>query len=72
MQAPPLMAVRVNGATRHIASGTRGAELLALLGQADAPLVVEVNGVVINKAHFETSEVFANDEIELVTIVGGG
>jgi thiamine biosynthesis protein ThiS len=62
----------VNGKPLEFPDGSTGADLLAHLGIPAATTVAEVNGVIVPREQFVERHLQTGDEIELVTIVGGG
>ena len=66
------MLITVNGAPREMAEGASGAQLLAELAIPAATAVAEVNGRILLSSQFQAQALCEGDEIELVTIVGGG
>ena len=66
------MAVQINGERRALPAPLSVAALLTELG-IDARLVaVELNRVVVKRAHYPTTMVRDDDEVEIVAFVGGG
>jgi thiazole synthase len=66
------MQITVNGEPREIADGATVSQLLGAL-QVRAPYVaVEVNRDVVPRSLHETRRLGAGDEVEIVTLVGGG
>ena len=47
-------------------------ELIRNLGHDPKLIVVEFNGIILNKKTWDTQEVKDGDKLEIVTIVGGG
>ncbi len=66
------MRVVVNGAPRELAPGTSVAELLAALGLAQAPVVVERNGDIVRRAEQPGTRLGEDDRLEIVRLVAGG
>ena len=66
------MNLTVNGELRSVTRDTSLAALLADLGLADQPCAVEVNRQVVPKRDHQVQELRDGDEIEIVTLVGGG
>jgi thiamine biosynthesis protein ThiS len=66
------MRVFVNGAARELDEGTTGGQLLASLQLNAATLVVELNGQVVKTTEFLERTLVEGDNVELVTVVGGG
>lgn len=64
--------VFINGQSREVGDGVSIRELLEELGELPARVAVEVNQVVIRKAHHAEHRLSAGDHIEIVTLVGGG
>jgi sulfur carrier protein len=66
------MRVVVNGAPREIADGTTVTGLLAILGLAEAPVVVERNGSIVRRAEQPATTLCDADRLEIVRLVAGG
>ena len=64
--------ITVNGETRTIASGTTVAQLLIELGVTPRHCAVEVNLELVPRAKQGEHELAAGDQLEIVTLVGGG
>jgi len=67
-----MIEIRVNGDVRTIALGSTVANLLADLQMNPRFLAVELNRRVIPRAEHGQTRLTADDEIEIVTLVGGG
>jgi thiamine biosynthesis protein ThiS len=66
------MRVVVNGASRELADGTTVAGLLAAIGLAEAPVVVERNGAIVRRAEQPGTPLCDADRLEIVRLVAGG
>lgn len=66
------ISVTVNGEERPVATGTTALELIESLGLAGRPLAVEVNESVVPRSRLADRPLVAGDQIEIVTLVGGG
>ncbi|MCX7846652.1 MAG: sulfur carrier protein ThiS [bacterium] len=66
------MRVVVNGTPREVPDTLTLAELLALLGLEQAPLVAEVSGQIVLPEAYATTVLKGDDRVELVRFVGGG
>ncbi len=66
------MKLRVNGAERDVVPGTGLEELVAALGMAPDRVAVECNRVLVRRTEYESLVLVENDEVEVVTLVGGG
>lgn len=66
------MIVTVNGEPRQIADGAKLTDLLRALRLSDQPCAVEVNKEVVPRRAHADSTLRQGDEIEIVTLVGGG
>ena len=66
------MRVAVNGTQRDVPGGATLAELLRLLGLDGARVVVECNGVVVERRQHEDRLLAPEDRLEIVRFVGGG
>jgi len=62
----------VNGQPQQAAEGTTVATLLADLGLAEKPLAVEVNRRLVPRGQHAGHRLAAGDQVEIVTMVGGG
>ena len=69
---PATIEVVINGQPRTVAQGTTIAALIDELGLGDRRVAVERNREVVPRAQHATTELGANDRLELVTFVGGG
>ena len=67
-----MISLTVNGQSRQFAGELTGLELLKQLDRNRATLVIELNGSIIALAEFHKVIVRDGDELELVTLVGGG
>lgn len=66
------MKIRVNGTDAEIEEGLTVSGLLSANGIDEARTVVELNGRVLERAHFGTILIREADRLELVRFVGGG
>jgi len=66
------MEIRVNGQARQVADGTTIADLLAELGVTTRHVAVEVNLDVVPRERHTTHQLHSGDQLEVVTLVGGG
>jgi sulfur carrier protein len=64
--------VQVNGEPYRCASGQSLQGLLKRLGYRPELVVVEFNGAILARAHWNQQQVVESDVLEVVTIVGGG
>jgi sulfur carrier protein len=64
--------VVVNGEPRMVPAGSTASDLLARLGIAGRPLAVELNRDVIPRSQLAAHVLGEGDELEIVTLVGGG
>lgn len=67
-----MMNVTVNGEAREVAPGTSVSALLIELGLHPRLIVVEHNREILDRTSFDTTEIRAGDNLELVHFVGGG
>ncbi len=72
IQSGASIAIRVNGEPQSCAVGTSLADLVARLGLRAELVAVEVNGSVVRRADHPARRLAEGDEIEVVTLVGGG
>ena len=66
------LTVVVNGEKREIDPGTTVRDLLEAMQIGAGPIAVEVNSKVVRRAQHAGHCLFAEDKIEIVTLVGGG
>ena len=68
------MKIRVNGEERLIQSNKSISlnETIKLLGYSSKTVVVEVNKLIINSEEWEDKYIKNGDNLEIVSIVGGG
>ncbi len=66
------MIVIVNGEKRELAAGTTVAELVAELAPVERGVAVAVNGAVIPRGVWESTELRDADRVEVLTAVQGG
>jgi thiamine biosynthesis protein ThiS len=64
--------ISLNGQPRQLAAGTSIADLLAELGLASNHVAVEVNLELVPRARHAEHQVVEGDQLEIVTLVGGG
>ena len=64
--------VAVNGEPREIASGTTLLALVDAVARDRSRIAVERNRAIAPRAEWASIEVADGDEIEIVTLVGGG
>jgi len=64
--------VLVNGASRPVPVGCTVTRLLELLGVKPAQAAVERNKQIVRRAEHATTTLLAGDQLEVVTLFGGG
>lgn len=64
--------VVVNGEPLAIPAGSKASDLLEWLGMAGRPLAVELNRDVVPRRELSAHVLVDGDELEIVTLVGGG
>lgn len=67
-----MIRIVVNGQERQVAEGRTLRDLLADLDLAGTPCAVEVNRAVVPKRRHAEHPLREGDQIEIVTLVGGG
>ena len=70
--APPQIEIRLNGEPRRVNAGASVAELLAELELAPARIAVERNRRLVRRAELSATALESGDELEIVTLLGGG
>ena len=71
-QTERLMIIFVNGQETQISTGHTAHDLLLDLGFERRPVAVEVNKEVIPRALLPSHVLCEHDQVEVVTLVGGG
>ena len=71
-EAGPALAIRANGETRSVPSGTSVAGFLARHDLDPDLVVVERNGSILRRQDFDRTALESGDELEIVHFVGGG
>ena len=66
------MQIRVNGQWQERRDGLTVAELLGALCLEPRRVAVERNRQLVRRATFQTTQLADRDELEIVTLVGGG
>ena len=69
---PSLAAIHVNGKPMALVQPLTVAALLAQSGHAGRRVAVEVNGEVVPRSLHASTELRADDRVEIVVAVGGG
>ncbi|MGL5080616.1 MAG: sulfur carrier protein ThiS [Microcoleaceae cyanobacterium] len=67
-----LIELTVNGEIRTCFPQTKLPEFLEQIGVNPRLVAVEYNGEILHRQFWEITEVHAGDNLEIVTIVGGG
>ncbi len=66
------LTIRLNGESQRIPAGLTIAELIAQLALQDRRIAVELNGTILPRGQHAQRQLLANDQIEIVTAIGGG
>lgn len=69
---PPMIEVTINGESKQVPEQQTISSLLDCVGIPGPYLAVEVNQDVVPRELHDTTLVAAGDQIEVVTLVGGG
>ena len=64
--------ITLNGKPREVRVGATLADLVGELGLGDAAVAVEKNHALVRRTDQASTALAADDEIEVVTLVGGG
>ncbi|GDY11780.1 sulfur carrier protein ThiS [Planctomycetota bacterium] len=62
----------MNGEARELPDGTSVADLISALGLTGARVAVERNRDLVRRAEHGTTRLSEGDQVEVVTLVGGG
>ena len=66
------MQVTVNGSNQEVEAGTTVGELVAAHDLEPVRVAVEVNARLVPRGHFDDTRLCAGDQVEIVTLFGGG
>ena len=66
------MIIHVNGETRECADDATVSDLLSDLALPGTRVAVEINKQLVRRAQHADTQLAANDQVEIVTFVGGG
>lgn len=66
------LTIRLNGESQRIPAGLTIAELIAQLALQDRRIAVELNGKILPRGQHAQRQLLADDQIEIVTAIGGG
>jgi thiazole synthase len=72
MSASDEISIRVNGEARRVRAGTSVAELVRALAPAPEFVAVERNRRLVPRGEHAAALLADGDELEIVTLVGGG
>ena len=67
-----MISILCNGQTREVAAGTTVAQLVSDLGIAERKFAVERNREVVSRERLDEVQLEEGDELNIVTLVGGG
>jgi len=67
-----MITIRCNGQNRQVDDGTSVAQLVAELGIVNRKFAVERNREVVSRDRLEQTLLEDGDELNIVTLVGGG
>jgi sulfur carrier protein len=66
------MKLTLNGEARELETCSNVCDLLSALRLEEKLVLVEVNGLAIQRANFHSAELADGDTVEIVRMVGGG
>lgn len=66
------MQIAVNGEKREIEAGMTVAQLLKHYDLAPLRVAIEINCELVRRARFDETHLSEGDQVEIVTLVGGG
>jgi len=64
--------IRLNGETHQIARGTTITQLLQAAGHGERRVAIERNGEIVPRSQHASTELSAEDRLEIVQAIGGG
>jgi len=68
----PTIQIQLNGERREVPEGLSAAQLVESLGLAPELVAIEINAQLCPKSARENTQLASGDNVELVTLVGGG
>lgn len=72
MKSSELIPIALNGKPQEIQAGMMVSDLLLKWKMRPELVTVEVNGQLLQKLDYETTEIKAGDQVEFVFYMGGG
>lgn len=66
------MNIFINGKVSEVKKNINIQDILRMNNISDKNIVVEINRTVISKMYWDDTRIEENDEIEIITAVGGG
>jgi len=66
------MNITINGNKKEIENINNVRELLGFLLETDRGIIVELNGEIVHRDHWEERPVREGDDVELIQFIGGG
>ena len=66
------MKIQLNGQTREVTDHTTVALLLESLDLTGKRVAVEINEELVTRSEFESHQLQADDQVEIVQAIGGG
>ena len=72
LAAPMTIAIKLNGTARNVPEGMQIAELCVELELRPEQVAVEVNRRIVRRDQHAATPLAEGDEVEIVTLVGGG
>jgi sulfur carrier protein len=67
-----MMTITINGETHQLSAGSSVADVLAELNLGTGRVAVEVNKLLVTRTDHATHILKDGDQLEIVTLVGGG
>ena len=66
------MQITLNGQSKNFTKNISLSALIDEVSNANKRVIAEINGTIIKKDQWDSTIINLNDEVELVTFVGGG
>ena len=66
------ISIRLNGEAHQVDAGTTISQLLQLAGHSERRVAIERNGEIVPRSQHNSTQLAADDQIEIVQAIGGG
>jgi sulfur carrier protein len=64
--------IKINGTESEVSDGLSGQELISIRGLPDKAVMVELNGAIVRRELWKSTQIRPEDCLEIIRIIGGG